>query len=94
MPQGPLPAALTRAALSRAPCAVHKAVRPQPGRGGPELSTCARAGGSTPRRSDMWRPHTKNRPRGSRRRLVAVEEGFEPSKGCPLPAFEAGAIGH
>lgn len=25
---------------------------------------------------------------------VAVEEGFEPSKGCPLPAFEAGAIGH
>lgn len=33
-------------------------------------------------------------PANSRGRLVAVEEGFEPSKGCPLPAFEAGAIGH
>ena len=25
---------------------------------------------------------------------MAVTEGFEPSVGCPTPAFEAGSIGH
>ena len=36
----------------------------------------------------------KTAPGSTEGGCVAVEEGFEPSKGCPLPAFEAGAIGH